>query len=602
MRTRALILASLLLAGCLGSEAPVEPDASSRRSTSLGEVVGFADAEAHVWRGLPFASPPTGARRWQPPLPPAPWAGTREALAHGSVCPQLDNGNEYVGDEDCLYLNVHAPRFAPSDVPTGDAQLPVMVFIHGGGNSIGSAVPFDGSRLATENGVVVVAIQYRLGVLGWFSHPALRRDADTAEGRSGNWATLDMIRALEWVRDEIAAFGGDPGRVTIFGESAGGIDVYSLLLSPLAHGLFHRAISQSGFPTTFTRAQAEHRVDDLEPGEPGSSAEVLLRLLVADGRAADRSAALGVAEAMGAEETAATLRAKSPAELIGTFQAGAGGVSGGIYVAPFVLRDGHVVPDAPPLERFSRGAYNQVPVVLGTNRDEHKLFLAFLSPHVRRVLGMPIGFLDQRRYDLVTEYGARLWKAAGADEPAAAMRAAQGASVFVYRFDWDELAEPLWVDLPGLIGAGHALELLFVFGGTRSDFARWVVEDVESADRLSRQMRSYWAQLAATGAPGRGQGGDLPAWTAWETRDDAPKFMIFDSDAGGGLRMSPESQSLTALLAEVPTDPRLRSAEERCEVYATFVQWSDALHPEAYDEVEDGACRAHPLAGRTVFD
>jgi para-nitrobenzyl esterase len=602
VRTLLSIAAGVLLAGCFGGESAAPPDPSSRRATSLGDVVGFTDGGAHVWRGLPFALPPTGVRRWQPPAPPAPWTGTREALAHGAVCPQLDNGNAYTGDEDCLTLNVHAPRFAPGEVPSDDARLPVMVFIHGGGNSIGSAVPFDGSRLAAENRVVVVALQYRLGVLGWFSHPALQRNASDPAERSGNWATLDMIRALEWVRDEIGAFGGDPGRVTIFGESAGGIDVYSLLLSPLARGLFHRAIAQSGFPTTFTRAQAEHRVDDPEPGEPGSSAEVLLRLLVAKGRAADRSAALAVADAMRPNETAAILRAASPAELIGTFQAGAGGVSGGIYVAPFVLRDGHVVPNAPPLERFARGTYNRVPVVLGTNRDEHKLFLAFLSPHVRRVLGVPIGFHDRRRYDLVSEYGARLWKAAGADEPAAAMRAAQGPSVFGYRFDWDELAEPLWIDLPGLIGAGHALELLFVFGGTRSDFARWVVDDVESAERLSRQMRSYWTQLAATGDPGRGQAGDLPHWTAWETQGDAPKFMIFDSRAGGGLRMSGEAQTTKALLAEVPSDPRLLSDEERCEVYATFVQWSDALRPEAYAEVEDGACRAHPLSGRTVFD
>jgi para-nitrobenzyl esterase len=597
----ALALAAALTA-CLGSEAPPGPDASSRRSLSLGQVVGFASEGAHVWRGLPFAHPPTGPRRWAPPLPPAPWAGVREATAHGPICPQLDQGGEPVGDEDCLYLNVFAPRFTRERVPRGDAQLPVMLFIHGGGNSIGSAVPFDGSRLAEENRVVVVALQYRLGVLGWFSHPALRAGATTAEARSGNWGTLDMIRALEWVRDEIASFGGDPERVTLFGESAGGIDVYSLLLSPRAGGLFHRAIAQSGFATTFTRAQAEHRIDALEPGDAASSAEVLLRLLVQEGQAEDRDAAVAVADGLAPEQIASYLRERSPAELLGIFDSASEGFAGGIYVAPFALRDGSVIPDEPPLELLARGAYNQVPVVLGTNRDEHKLFLAFVSPHVRQIFGMPIGLRDARRYDLVSEYGAKLWKATGADEPASAMRTAQGASVFGYRFDWDELAQPLWIDLPRLIGAGHALELLFVFGGTRSDFASWLVEDVESAEQLSQQMRSYWAQLAASGDPGRGQRGELPAWSAWQPSDGAPKFMVFDSARDGGLRMSAEALTRGQLLDELARDERLRSSEERCEIYATFVQWSDALSPEQYAEVANGECRAHPLAGRTLFD
>jgi para-nitrobenzyl esterase len=602
MRTPLALALLALGTACSSGGSEPGPDPSSRRATSLGEVVGFASEGAHAWRGLPFALPPTGSRRWAPPLPPEPWRGAREALRHGPVCPQLDYASEPAGDEDCLYLNVFAPHFPPERVPRGGERLPVMLFIHGGGNSIGSAVPFDGTRLAEENRVVVVAIQYRLGVFGWFSHPALHAGAASAEARSGNWGTLDMIRALEWVRDEIGAFGGDPERVTIFGESAGAIDVYSLLLSPLARGLFHRAVAQSGFTTTFTRAQAEHRIDAAEPGDPASSAEVLLRLLVQEGRAADRAAAVPLADALPAGEVARYLRERSPAELLAIFDSPDEGFAGGMYVAPFALRDGSVIPDADPLELLARGAYNRVPAVLGTNRDEQKLFLAFFSPHVRQVFGLPIGLRDPRRYDLVSEYGARLWKASGVDEPATAMRAAQGASVFGYRFDWDELARPLWIDLPRLIGAGHAVELLFVFGGTRSDFASWVVEDVESADRLSRQMRSYWAQLAATGDPGRGQRGELPAWTAWQPSDGAPKFMVFDSPRDGGLRMSAETITRDQLLEELARDERLQDGEERCEVYATFVQWSDALSPEQYGEVANGQCRAHPLARRTPFD
>jgi len=582
------LVAAIALAACASQPQPVAESGSQRRVPG-GEVVGFADAGAYVWRGIPFAS----AERWRPPGPPEPWQGVREALAPAPACPQFEFGGEVTGTEDCLALNVFAPRDA--------ARLPVMVFIHGGGNSMGSAAFYDGARLAEENRVVVVTIQYRLGVLGWFAHEALRADAASPEEASGNFATLDMIRALAWVRDHIAAFGGDPSRVTLFGESAGGVNVFSLLLSPAAQGLFHRAITQSGFAATFSMAQAENRTDDPEPGESGSSAEVLLRLLEQDGSASDRVSAKRAADAMGQAETAAYLRGKSARELLDTFARPDEGF-GGIYVAPFALRDGHVIPDEDPLERFARGAHNQVPVVLGTNRDEHKLFLAFLSPHVRRVFNVPLGFHDRRRYDLVSEYGAKLWKASGADEPAAAMRDSQGPSVFGYRFDWDELARPFFLDLPSLIGAGHALELLFVFGGTDSGFGSYVVEHEQSAEELSQQMRSYWAQLAYTGSPGRGQSGELPEWAPWSNAPGAARFMVFDSSRGGGLRMSPDSLTAEEVLAQVASDQRIASTAERCEIYQTFVQWSDAVTPEQYETLDGGVCKAHPLTQRTIFD
>ncbi|MGH0028389.1 MAG: carboxylesterase/lipase family protein [Myxococcota bacterium] len=592
---------ALLLAGlpACGGDAPPAADPASQRSVRSGAVVGFEDDGAHVWRGIPFAAPARGDLRWAPPAPPQPWQGVREALDLGPACPQLDQGGEPTGDEDCLVLNVFAPRFAPQEVPGAGSRLPVMVFIHGGGNSIGSAEVYDAARLARDNGVVVVTVHYRLGVFGWFSHRALRQDAPSPAHASGNWGTLDLVAALEWVRDDVAAFGGDPERVTVFGESAGGVNVYSLLMSPRARGLFQRAISQSGFATSFTRAQAENRTDDPQPGEAASSGEVLLSLLQRDGRAGDRDAAKALADGMSLSEIADYLRGKSAFELLGPFQEDGVGM-GGMYVAPFVLRDGSVIPDRDPLALFRGGDYNRVPTVLGTNRDEHKLFLAFMSPHVRRVLGVPVGFHDQRRYDLLSEYGAKLWKASGADEPAAAMRARQGPSVWGYRFDWDELAEPLWIDLPRLIGAGHAMELFFVFGGTRSDFARWVMDDLETAERLSAEMRSYWAALAARGDPGRGQRGELPRWTAWDPAQGAPKFMVFDSPSDGGLRMSDEALTRDAVLASVATDERIAGPEERCEIYRTFVQWSDALTPQEYAELP--GCRDYPLLARTAFE
>ena len=176
-----------------------------------------------------------------------------------------------------------------------------------------------------------------------------------------------------------------------------------------------------------------------------------------------------------------------------------------MYFAPFVLRDGHVILDEAPLAAFRAGLHNAVPIIVGTNRDEHRLFQAFLSPHVSHLAGLPFRIRDLARYHTVAEYGSKLWKAAGADEPATAMRSSQGPTVWGYRFDWDEEPSLLWLDLADLIGAGHAIELLFVFGGTNSDLAEgFLVDDVASAEELSRQMRSYWAHFAKTGDPDRG--------------------------------------------------------------------------------------------------
>ena len=572
---------------CSGEEGPPAPDPATRRTIAQGELVGFSDEGAHVWRGIPFAAAPAGALRWKPPVAPAPWTGTRDATAFGAECPQFDNTGGFVGDEDCLTLNVFAPENA------GEGGLPVMFFLHGGGNTIGSAEVYDAARLAAENRVVVVAIHYRLGVFGWFAHSALREAANGPAEASGNFATLDMIRALEWVRDNVAAFGGDPGNVTIFGESAGGVNVYSLLLSPPAKGLFHRAISQSGFATSLTMEQAEQPVE--AGGLPGSSSEVLLTLLQQHEGATDRDEASRRLAGMSGEEVRAFLHGLSAEAILGAFE---GNALGGMYFAPFVLRDGAVVLDEAPLDAFRAGRHNAVPTIVGTNRDENRLFLAFASPHVSHVMGLPFRIKDLERYHVAAEYGSNLWKASGADEPAAALRAGQTEGVYGYRFDWDEEPSLLWLDLADLLGAAHAIELLFVFGGTDSEFADgFLVDDVPSAETLSRQMRSYWAAFAKDGVPGRGQGGDLPEWPAWS--EDAPRFLVFDSERDAGLHTSGDVLTTEGVIDAVEHDERLVDDADRCAIYAGFVQWSDAMTPEQYAAVRDGACQAFPLDART---
>ena len=209
----------------------VTADPKTIRTISNGTVIGFIEPNgAHVWRGIPFAKPPVGELRWKAPLPPDDWNETLEALESCIPCTQYGGPlasvpkkqfETVVGSEDCLYLNIWAPPFAPEDLPSGNARLPVMVWIHGGGNSVGHGGSYNGKYLAEKQNVIIVTTNYRLGPFGWFYHPALAESVAPAEGKSGNFGTLDIIRALSWVKRNISAFGGNPDNVTIFGESAG---------------------------------------------------------------------------------------------------------------------------------------------------------------------------------------------------------------------------------------------------------------------------------------------------------------------------------------------------------------------------------------------
>lgn len=240
---------------------------------------------------VPYAK----AGRWQAPKPIAPWQTLFEANEFGQFCSQYGapavtvnplKWGEILCSEDCLYLNIWAPRFASSDLAQLQV-LPVMVWIHGGGNTAGRADSYQMARLAATEKVIVVSIHYRLGVFGWFSHGALRDTAHNHADGSGNYGTLDMIQSLQWVKENISVFGGNPDNVTVFGESAGGRNV----LSPMAKDLFHRAIVQSGLSETTTIAQAENTIDADESGFDTSSSELLIKLLMADNKAVSREQA-----------------------------------------------------------------------------------------------------------------------------------------------------------------------------------------------------------------------------------------------------------------------------------------------------------------------
>jgi len=562
-----------------------QPQPITIRQTTSGEVVGFIGLHgARTWMGIPFARPPVGELRWRAPLPPEPWEGLREAVVAGPMCPQKPSllagstGPEapaYVGDEDCLYLNVWAPANA--------ANLPVMVWIHGGGNTIGSGDGYVGARLATRHDVIVVTINYRLGPLGWFAHPALGRGSPTDD--SGNYGTLDIIRALEWTRDNIRAFGGDPGNVTVFGESAGAFDTLAMMASPLAAGLFHRAISQSGGfrPTPLSEAQ----LDEAAGGHPYSAREIVNRLLVADGRAPDRTAAAAVQDAMSPSALREYLYEQSPADLFDLWP----GSGFGMISTPDNFGDGHVLPAGSTAEIFADPAnHNRVPVMLGTNRDEPALFMAQDPAWTKRFLWVFPRLKDEAAYLRAVRYGALAWKSRGVDELAQHMTAAGNPQVFAYRFDWDELGSRGGFDLSKALGAALFLEVPFVFGDFDNFPLAYLFDDDPARDRLSEQMMSYWAEFAYTGDPGRGRDGSLPHWQAWG--QDGQRSIILDSEAGGGIRMMDELVTRDRVVDMLANDPEITSQRERCLLYLRAFRWGGQFDQAEYDTLGAEGCAA----------
>jgi para-nitrobenzyl esterase len=595
MTARGLVvvaLSFLLAAGCRERAPEPTGDPASRRTTPSGDVVGtIGRYGSHVWRGLPYAAPPVGARRWRAPAPPPAWSGVRESLRAGSPCVQYASPlggiqttptNTPVGAEDCLYVDVYAPRGA-----TPTSFLPVMVWIHGGGNTIGAGSLYDGGNLAATENVVVVTVNHRLGPFGYLRHAALRAGAADDAERSGNFATLDLIRALEWVESHAAAFGGDPARVTIFGESAGATNAMALLLSPHAVGLFHRAILQSGGLRMRDPAVAEAFTETPDDETRNSSNEAIARLLVAKGLARDRADAKAKIETMPAASLADELRRMEAYAVLRAYEPLPGI---GMIAMPVVLQDGAVLPAGSLVDRLRRpDGWNRVPVVVGTNRDEAKLFM-FGSPQwVTRWLWVVPRLREPERYDAVAEHMSRVWKATGADEVADAMVRSGASDVYVYRFDWDEEPTIVGADLSRMLGAAHGFEIPFVFG--HFDLGRegnqiFTAENEPGRKELAAAMMAYWAAFARSGNPAPDRG---PAWPAWTATD--PRFVVLDTAAGGGIRTSGETVTRDAALAAIATDPRLPTPRDRCLVYHDLVVPAGQIERSEFDRL----CPRHPF-------
>jgi para-nitrobenzyl esterase len=552
------VLAALLLSACAGAKAttvaPPTAAGETARSISTGKLVGYVDqgTGAYAWKAIPFAAPPVGELRWRAPRPPQAWQGERVSTKPAPWCPQILSAldgvdkariGQIVGQEDCLYLDVYTPPMA-ADAASA-ARLPVMMWIHGGSNTWGRAEQYDGSALAARFNVVVVVVQYRLGPLGWLALDKVREGGTLPEDASANFGTLDHIRALEWIRDEIGAFGGDASRVTVFGESAGGHNVAALLASPRAKGLFQRAIVQSGSFRSTPLAEAE----GLE-GDRADSARVVAPKIVGQGKPV----------------TGEALRAAPMAAVFAAYDTSREG-----YDPPRVIADGVVLPAAGVSSNLGTpDAYNSVPVITGTNRDEMKLFNALNPQLTKSLFGLFPVARDKDFYEAAAAYPSRMWRVNAVDTPAAAMTNGGAEAVWAYRFDWDEEGSLLFTDLGQLLGAGHSLEIPFVFGHFKllGNFDKYAFTKGNAPDRivLSDSMMSYWVNFATTGKPGRGVKGDLPEWKAWSNAPGKERLMIFDTPKGGGVRMSKDQESAARIIADIKADPTLKTDAQRCEI------------------------------------
>jgi len=573
------------------------------RSTTSGTVVGASTTNgAHEWLGIRYAAPPVGDLRWKAPEPATGWADTWLALEPGSMCTQfadLLSGlpeelfGTPTGSEDCLYMNIWAPPFSPGSVPTGGERLPVMLWIHGGGNSIGDGGGYDGQYLAQLYNVILITFNYRLGPFGWMTHPALA--TGDALDNSGNYGNLDAVRALDWVQDNIESFGGDPGNVTVFGESAGSRDTLAMMITPQADGKFHRAVAQSGGVSTTDVAVGWEYVED--GGHSRSSREVINSLLIADGTVPDRDAAIAYQNLMTDEEIATYLYGKSNYEIMSMYDGG----YGGMISWPHMFKDGTVFPTTDPLTLFGDIAtYNEVPLMIGSNRDEMKLFMALDPTFVTIVAGLPVGAKDPAYYALHSQYTTDAMKATSVDLIASTLSQTVGQpGVWAYRFDWDEEPVILGVDISFLLGAAHALEIPFAF----HDIYAFVVpsmasmayndENLSGRMELAGSMSSYWAEFAYNGDPGNGRSGTEVAWTEWNSAaPENDKFIIFDTSADAGIRMSSDMITLESLYADLLAETGFTTQEQHCGMYVRLFEGTDLWDDDDYLNLGAEGCAA----------
>ncbi len=478
--------------------------------TKYGYIKGKKDKNnTTAWKGIPYAKPPVNNLRWKAPIEPEPWEGVLSTRKFSNPALQYHPviKRRIYGSEDCLYLNIWKPS-------TGKSKLPVYVWIHGGGNTIGYAnqLPeYYGHVIAEKSEVIFVSVNYRLGPFGWLTHPALRNSEDPADN-SGNFGTLDIIQSLKWIKENIHAFGGDPEKIMITGESAGGINILSLLISPRAKGLFSSALIQSGLPKIGKIKESEELTE-----------KIILKLLIKNKIVDNIQEAKKKLSETDNNEIREFLYKQKGKDIMKTLSP----YLLGMINMPFIFPDGYVIPKNGYDVLETGENVNKVPLIIGCNTDEMKLFLYFSKkPHWKDSV-----------YNTIAKYGSNMWKAVGVDQIAEKLsNIPDHPPVYVYLFNWghpdDDQKSSLSGNWGDKLGTHHMLEIKFFLGTDKRFFSVLSMTNSnkyrKGRQALSDVMMTYTKNFIHNGNPNNNKD-NLQNWKAW-SEDNNLKGIIFDAD------------------------------------------------------------------------
>ena len=532
----------------IATEAESSAKINFKENTVLGtKIYEGSNRDVIGWLGLPYAEPPIDDLRWKAPRSSKKILKDYNANVLPNRCVQISNGYDdlidgieagnIIGNEDCLYLNIYKPENIDENV-----KLPVMFWIHGGGNTWG----YSASNLSTpkeflnKHDVIIVTTNYRLGPLGWLALENFNSDSSYDLDRTYNFGTLDLVEALTWVNENIEAFGGDNKNITIFGESAGARNVMSLLVAPQSKGLFHKAIAQSGYLNGDTLEQA---INDPRAGSLGFIKNQIIKnfpnltSIELDNFINDTKKLEDFLRSLSSDEIISYYRVKE-------------GASGLIDVSN-VIADNIVIPTQGLYKAYEDGLIHDVPVIYGTNRDEHKLFM-FDNPEfvksksflylekIFKILDFRYVPKDELFYQVYSKYLSLSWKIGGADVPATLSNKHNKSKVYNYRFDWDEEPKFLGIDYGKYLGAAHGLEISFIFDNLNPDNLLsnilYSEDNLDTDQLLADEMGEYWVNFSYDGNPNNTPYLKEKNWNNWSLNKE--QYIVFDSVNDQGITMN----------------------------------------------------------------
>ena len=547
-------------------------------STTSGISSGYSKGGVTNFDDIPYAQPPLGDLRWRAPRKILKNNKLIE-LKNNNFCIQkpsgmggseIDGDEFYSGSEDCLYLDIKVPKSKSNNL------LPVMFWIHGGGNTSGLKDIYDFSKMVRKHNVIVVTINYRLGPFGWFTHPSIQ-SLQNGDDKASNFGTLDIIAALEWVNLNISLFGGDPDNVTIFGESAGGHNVLSLITSKKAKGLFNKAISQSGYTTSISTQKA-YRQDRSSPTSEHTSWKIVNKVL--------EKAKLPSQKDLSNTEIRKTLKELDARDFFINYAN-----RPSYQEIPLLTADGIAIPVDGLKEALSnRDHVNIVPTIAGSNKDEVKLWLASAEYFVGleysflgSLLGVPrVKLKDEAAFELFNSYRSRAWKIRGVDNPLRSLASAGNNDLYAYRYDWDDHRKWPIANFKKLIGAAHATEIPLLAGNNKlvGDYGFLIYPKGPSKSFLSKNMMNFWANFAKTGKPGMSSNNQ--EWIKYNGLNEVDSnYMVLDNRKN--LKMDKDQDSFKSLVNDLYYENEITDLE-KCVV---LLQMLTFVGDDLYDDYVD---------------